>query len=65
MEGFSSEKKECELEGRVVPHGAEFCALEFCKICESGKFEIPIEQSLDSEDVLTDPAESYFVPFRP
>jgi hypothetical protein len=62
MKSLSSVGKECELEGGSVPHGAEFCTLEFCKICDNGKLGIPKERSLGDGDVLADPAESYFVP---
>ncbi|MFZ2445334.1 MAG: hypothetical protein WAW37_03165 [Syntrophobacteraceae bacterium] len=62
MDDISSESEKCAFEGKTFPAGAELCSIDLCKQCDGGEFKLPREQSLAGEDLLADPAESYFIP---
>jgi hypothetical protein len=61
MEGLSSLKRGCTIEGKTVPHGAELCSYDLCMLCDEGKLAIPPELSTNSEELQADAAEAYFV----
>jgi hypothetical protein len=61
MEGLSAEKQSCAEEVEILQNGAELCSYDVCMLCNEGKLEIPPELSTNSDDLLADPAEAYFV----
>lgn len=61
MEGSNPVKQGCAVKGKTVQHGAEFCSCDVCMLCENGKLEIPPELSTNSDELLVDPGEAYFV----
>jgi len=62
MDGVSSGRQGCTLDGKPFPHGAEICSIDFCVLCDDGKLKIPHELARDEEELLVDPGEAYFVP---